>query len=478
MQMPKTPTPARLAALHSTLALCALSALAACTPLEFGARPEGECAVDDDCGGGALCRARACVTPASEECDGVDNDLDGQSDEGLLNACGACGAAPQELCDQADNDCDERVDEGFEAVGETCDLTDDPSAPAAPGGARGLWACAGGALVCVPTNAPNLNSELCDNRDNDLDGAVDEGISLAEVACPPDSCRAAATPSCREGVIAQGCDVPLAETDDTCDGVDDDCDGAEDEGFVEGASVPCGGVGACDVSAPRACVGSALVDGAACAEVLARPELCDGIDNNCDGQVDELARLTFSPDPEGEAPIDGVPAAQVGEVCRLAVGVCAEARYQLACAGGEERRVCSALTPEQLARGDRDPTDPLALEGVRDLCDGRDEDCDGVVDEDSLPFERPCADALLAERGARGVSACYEGVRVELGCEGEPRGEVCNAADDDLDGRVDEESAGAPGGCSPRLAPDLPDADAFDANGDGLDGRAGAALFV
>ncbi|PKN55097.1 MAG: hypothetical protein CVU56_22950 [Deltaproteobacteria bacterium HGW-Deltaproteobacteria-14] len=44
-------------------------------------------------------------------CDGLDNDCDGQTDEGLRNACGACAAAPVELCDGLDNDCDGLTDE-------------------------------------------------------------------------------------------------------------------------------------------------------------------------------------------------------------------------------------------------------------------------------------------------------------------------------------------------------------------------------
>ncbi len=77
-----------------------------------------------------------------ETCDGVDNDCDGQTDEGVTNACGTCGPAPDEVCDGQDNDCDGEVDEGV------------------------LNACG----QCGP-----VPEEVCDGEDNDCDGQIDEG---------------------------------------------------------------------------------------------------------------------------------------------------------------------------------------------------------------------------------------------------------------------------------------------------------------
>lgn len=41
-----------------------------------------------------------------EVCNGIDDDCDLQTDEGVTNACGACGPLPEEVCDGVDNDCD------------------------------------------------------------------------------------------------------------------------------------------------------------------------------------------------------------------------------------------------------------------------------------------------------------------------------------------------------------------------------------
>ena len=54
---------------------------------------------------------------AEEVCDGEDNDCDGETDEGLLNDCGECGETPEEVCDGEDNDCDGEIDEGFDEDG-------------------------------------------------------------------------------------------------------------------------------------------------------------------------------------------------------------------------------------------------------------------------------------------------------------------------------------------------------------------------
>ncbi len=84
-------------------------------------------------------------SPATETCDGVDNDGDGTVDEGFDadgDATPDCFDAEQ--CDGLDNDGDGAVDEGFDADADGTADCNDP--------------------------------ELCDGADNDGDGAVDEGF--------------------------------------------------------------------------------------------------------------------------------------------------------------------------------------------------------------------------------------------------------------------------------------------------------------
>jgi len=126
--------------------------------------------------------------------------------------------------------------------------------------------CGGCGVVCLVPNAVSICVEAecviesCAPGYVDEDGATDNG------------CEADCLPS----------PVPV----DVCDGRDNDCDGLIDEDFL---SVPCG-VGVC-VSESRCDDG--VLHGCVPADPWESPDetSCDGIDGNCDGEVDEgLAR--------------------------------------------------------------------------------------------------------------------------------------------------------------------------------------------
>lgn len=175
---------------------------------------------------------------------------------------------------------------------------------------------------------------------------------------------------------------------ETCNGLDDDCDGDNDEDFAIDVACDDGELGACLGTGTTACNGSG--DGVTC--VIADPgqspqtEICDGVDNDCNGLVDEG--------------LDCLP-----------------------------------------------PCVPTGAE----VCDGVDNDCNGVIDDDDPALGDMCGQTDMG-RCEYGTYACIAGM---LECIGEvsPGMEICNGLDENCDGAIDEmapcpaETACVQGGC-------------------------------
>jgi hypothetical protein len=235
------------------------------------------------------------VLPGDETCDALDNDCNGAVDDMGMTTCGVgacqvsvitcengqltqCNSLPptKEVCDGVDNDCDQLTDENDPDNGKACDS-----------GALGVCqpgkiTCANGAKVCVS----NVQSspEACDGADNDCDGEVDDNIQGTGGGCStgyPGVCSQGAI-QCQNNVI--DCFPIVAASPEICDGLDNDCDEKTDEGNPQsGAECDTGGIGACQVGTEN-CVSGAIV---CTPNASAQAEVCDGLDNNCDGAIDE-----------------------------------------------------------------------------------------------------------------------------------------------------------------------------------------------
>jgi hypothetical protein len=344
---------------------------------------------------------------AAETCDGTDNDCDGQVDEDLgMFYCGKgqCGHAVQackdgkppscdpyegaepETCDGLDNDCDGMTDEDLGWA--LCGVGQCQHAQ---------YQCKGGTPAeCDPLEG--AAAEECDGLDNDCDGKVDEG--LGQVQCGLGNCLHS-VPACSGGVPAE-CDPLLGAAPESCDGKDNDCDGSVDEDL---GTTTCG-LGVCNHTISNCLAGMPQLCNPL--EGLS-PETCDGLDNDCDGSVDDgLGSLKCGKgvcehevpackdgtpqvcDPlegAGQETCDGLDNDCDGEVDQEGAAGCVDYFGDGDGDGwgdGPARCLCGPDKPYTADKdGDCDDGDSKVNPGQAEVCgNGKDDDCNDGADED------------------------------------------------------------------------------------------------
>ena len=183
----------------------------------------------------AGCAAGACTVAS---CEPGYVDLDHDPSNGCEYACTVTGV---EVCDGEDNDCDGHIDNGLTAP-ITC-LTQGECAGtvATCGGAAG-WECAYGPTVSTDGHGAIIPETLCDGKDNDCDGKVDETQApLLGMPCHDDKlgvCQTSGTYVCNTTTVAaqngpavcNNAHVGGTASPEACNGLDDDCDGVVDNG--------------------------------------------------------------------------------------------------------------------------------------------------------------------------------------------------------------------------------------------------------
>jgi len=367
-----------------------------------------------------------------ENCDGSDNDCDGDVDEEAIDATtwygdadgdGAGGTTfTQDACEQPD---------GYVASADDCDDLDDS---ALPGG-----------------------TEVCDDADNDCDGGTDEGVGVTWYADAdhdgygdPDDAQ-------------DGCDEPVGYTandqdcDDSdpaahpggvevCDGADNDCDGDADgdaldadawysDSDSDGYGDPETEALACEAPTDTVADDTDCDDGDTSVNPGAT-EVCDGADNDCDGDTDDAdgsldtsTGTTFYADADG----DGHGGTSPVVACELPSGAAADST-------------------------DCDDGDAAVNTDATEICNDIDDDCDGDIDDDDSSVDTSTG-ATFYDDGdgdgfgdpAQASEACdapEAAVSDGTDCDdGDPAvnpdaDELCSdSTDNDCDSSVDEDTA-------------------------------------
>jgi alpha-tubulin suppressor-like RCC1 family protein len=148
-----------------------------------------------------------------------------------------------------------------------------------------------------------------------------------------------------------------------------------------------------------------------------KTEICDGIDNNCNGLIDEGVKLVFYKDLDGDGYTDGT----------TSVGCSAPQGY-----------VLSATS------GDCNDNDPNINPGKTEICDGKDNNCNGQIDE-GFNVGQSCTVGVgeCARTGQYVCKADGSGTQCNA-TPGAPTTEICDGKDNNCNGQIDEVCPYAP----------------------------------
>jgi hypothetical protein len=318
------------------------------------------CDVGDTDGDGLSDRDDPCPAHA-----GDNSDTDG---DGIGDACDVCprDADPTQL------------DTDGDGIGDVCEIPGDDDSDGVPDRADNCPRLANGDQADSDGDAHGDACDTCpalvdsDQLDRDQDGRGDPCDICPDAPVrrtDHDDLDQDGAPACA-GDCADDNPEAGPGRPELCDAADNDCDGRTDEGYAGVGDACAVGTGECRAEGRIVCAptdrASAVCDGIM---GRARPEVCDAFDNDCDGSVDEGQAQCCQPGTRAMCGSD------LG-ICTLGVQVCNADR---------EWEPCDGVRPRP------------------DQCDGFDNDCDGLTDENL-----PAQDCGVGEC-QRVLPACVDG---------------------------------------------------------------------
>jgi len=310
-----------------------------------------------------------------------------------------------------------------------------------------------GLMECDVSPFPPGPNELCGTGlDEDCDGFTDEGFVNFGQPCELMDAQGNSVEGIQDCSFDRlGLECKVGDND--CDGQDNDADGRVDEGYIT-VAIDCP-PGSCSESGFMRCVNGQRFETCESPgpEAMSQAELCDGFDNDCDGSVDESIPVRELTCGLGVCLRSGVEVCSNGslvEVCDAGVPAVEACNEPGTVALDED---CDGAVNEDLSTIDC-PICPPDVTPTMELCDNADNDCDGSVDEGVLNACGQCGDVpeeVCDGRDNDCDSSADEGLLNACNACGPAPDEICDGLDNDCDGSVDEGDAGpnACGECAP-----------------------------